>query len=128
MALKPHLDKSKEEQLRAISPRLFFDWDRKRERWVVKEKSVDGRVFDVMWVEDANGERIPIDNRTFDKLRWSDNSKYRNKNEAYYRMKERREKIIRKKEELQEERNKDFAIEAKNVARGRKLFHMGARA
>ena len=124
MAMKPYLNSSKVDRLRAISPHLFFEWDSKENLWTVKEKIPNGKKYHVTKVCDEHGKYLSIDNRLFDRLKKGDQAQYRTSYESYARMVARRDKILKKREEEKEEMQKDIIKETVKACR-RRVFVMG---
>jgi hypothetical protein len=125
MTHAPSLNNQVLEKLRAINPQLFLVWDCINDYWVIFERHLDGQVFHVGDVKDANGKYMPIDERTFISLRKGDNSKYRNAYEATVRMKTKREKVLKSQDIEREDAAKNFAKRVAWHARGNRYFVMG---
>lgn len=69
MVCAPLLNSVIKRKLREINPHFYAEWDRKRSRWNIMSKLAGHKSFFVCSVRDEYGKYIPIDGRTYRKLR-----------------------------------------------------------
>lgn len=99
----PPLDKKIIRRLKQIDKHFNIKWDHRRNRWLIIYHAEGRRPTILMAVRDENGKSIPIDGRTFDKLR---KLKWYN-NRLFYYMKEM-EEADRKVKESKEKSDQDY--------------------
>lgn len=69
MGCAPHLDINIQKKLRLINPHFYAEWDIKRNKWRIMAKIAGHNPKFVTTVRDERNKYIPIDERTYSRLR-----------------------------------------------------------